>query len=90
MVEGLVRRSADLYQRVRRDRFLASLICGEGLRPISRIDGRLDVPADDPPRLALKSAACHVSAILALETDRPAILTNIQPFAQAILGQFRL
>jgi len=51
-------------------------------------EGRLDFPSDDPAVLALKRAARHVPAIVAVEMDRPAILTDLQPLAQAILVNF--
>ncbi|MBO9696930.1 MAG: glycoside hydrolase family 3 protein [Sphingopyxis sp.] len=51
-------------------------------------EGRLDFAPDDPAVLALKRAARHVPTILAVEMDRPAILTDLQPLAQAILVNF--
>ena len=51
-------------------------------------EGRLDFSEKDPVTVALKRAAAHVPVILAVEMDRPAVLTNLLPYAKAILVNF--
>jgi len=52
-------------------------------------EGRLDFRDGDPPYEALKQAqAAGVSAVLAIFLDRPAVLTNVQDKAAAILANF--
>lgn len=52
-------------------------------------EGRLDFRDGDPAYEALKQAkAAHVPAVLAIFLDRPAVLTNVQDKAAAILGNF--
>jgi beta-glucosidase len=52
-------------------------------------EGRLDFRDGDPAYEALKQAkAAHVPAVLSIFLDRPAILTNVQDKASAILANF--
>lgn len=52
-------------------------------------EGRLDFRDGDPAYEALKQAkAAHVPAILSIFLDRPAVLTNVQDKAAAILANF--
>lgn len=52
-------------------------------------EGRLDFRDGDPAYEALKQAkAAHVPAVLSIYLDRPAILTNVQDKASAILANF--
>lgn len=51
-------------------------------------EGRLDFHDGDPAYEALKRASAHVPTVLAIFLDRPAILTNVQDKAAAILANF--
>ncbi|AHE52979.1 glycoside hydrolase family 3 protein [Sphingomonas sanxanigenens] len=51
-------------------------------------EGRLDFRAGDPSVAAVKQAASHVPVILAVEMDRPAVLTDLLPYTRAILVNF--
>ena len=51
-------------------------------------EGRLDFSADDPAVGALKRASAHVPVILAVEMDRPAMLTDLMPYSKAVLVNF--
>lgn len=51
-------------------------------------EGRLDFRADDPGVQALTRAARHVPTILAVEMDRPAILTEVARSSKALLVNF--
>ncbi|WP_031295840.1 glycoside hydrolase family 3 protein [Sphingobium ummariense] len=51
-------------------------------------EGRLDFRENDPAMAALKRAAAHVPVILAVEMDRPAVLTNVLPYSKAVLVNF--
>ncbi len=51
-------------------------------------EGRLDFRADDPGVQALARAAHHVPTILAVEMDRPAILTEVARSSKALLVNF--
>lgn len=51
-------------------------------------EGRLDFREDDAAVAAMKRAAAHIPVILAVEMDRPAILTNLLPYTKAVLVNF--
>jgi beta-glucosidase len=51
-------------------------------------EGRLDFRDGDPAYEALEQASAHVPTVLAIFLDRPAILTDVQDKASAILGNF--
>lgn len=51
-------------------------------------EGRLDFRADDPGVQALTRVARHVPTILAVEMDRPAILTEVARSSKALLVNF--
>ncbi|WP_423603583.1 glycoside hydrolase family 3 protein [Sphingomonas sp. MS122] len=51
-------------------------------------EGRLDFRADDPDTKAIAAAARHVPVIVAVEMDRPAILTALLPHSRAIVVTF--
>lgn len=51
-------------------------------------EGRLDFRVDDPDYKAVASAAQSVPTIVAVNMDRPAILTNIRDKATALLAVF--
>lgn len=51
-------------------------------------EGRLAFRADDPAVQALRRAAHHVPTILAVEMDRPAILTDVAPYSKALIVNF--
>ena len=51
-------------------------------------EGRLDFRAGDPAFDALERASASVPTILAIFLDRPAILTNVQDKASAILANY--
>jgi beta-glucosidase len=51
-------------------------------------EGRLDFRANDPDTKAIAAAARHVPVIVAVEMDRPAILTALLPHSRAILVTF--
>ncbi|QGP81232.1 glycoside hydrolase family 3 protein [Sphingobium sp. CAP-1] len=51
-------------------------------------EGRLDFRAQDKDVQAIARAAAHVPVIVAVEMDRPAILTAIEPLARAMLVTF--
>ncbi|WP_311268538.1 glycoside hydrolase family 3 N-terminal domain-containing protein [Sphingobium sp. WCS2017Hpa-17] len=51
-------------------------------------EGRLDFRADDKDVQAIARASAHVPTIVAVEMDRPAILTAIEPMTKAMLVTF--
>lgn len=51
-------------------------------------EGRLDFRADDTDVQAIARASAHVPTIVAIEMDRPAILTAIEPMARALIATF--
>ena len=51
-------------------------------------EGRLDFHADDPGYVAILRATAVVPTIVAVDMDRPAILTNIRDCAAAMLAVF--
>ncbi|WP_443018364.1 glycoside hydrolase family 3 C-terminal domain-containing protein [Sphingobium sp. Ant17] len=51
-------------------------------------EGRLDFRPDDKDVQAIARAAAHVPTIVAVEMDRPAILTAIEPMARALIVTF--
>ncbi|WP_447726614.1 glycoside hydrolase family 3 protein [Sphingomonas koreensis] len=51
-------------------------------------EGRLDFRANDPDTKAIAAAARHVPVIVAVEMDRPAILTALLPHSRAVLVTF--
>lgn len=51
-------------------------------------EGRLDFRPEDKDVQAIARASAHVPTIVAVEMDRPAILTAIEPMARAILVTF--
>ncbi|MGK2909788.1 MAG: glycoside hydrolase family 3 protein [Sphingobium sp.] len=51
-------------------------------------EGRLDFRADDKDVQAIARASAHVPTIVAIEMDRPAILTAIEPMARALIVTF--
>lgn len=52
-------------------------------------EGSLDFPADNADLLALKRAVeAGVPAVVSVYLDRPAILTQVQPLARALIGEF--
>lgn len=51
-------------------------------------EGRLDFRADDEDVQAIARASAHVPTIIAVEMDRPAILTAIEPMASALIVTF--
>jgi beta-glucosidase len=51
-------------------------------------EGRLDFRQQDKDVQAITRASAHVPTILAIEMDRPAILTAIEPMARALIVTF--
>ncbi len=51
-------------------------------------EGRLDFRAEDKDVQAIARASAHVPTIVAIEMDRPAILTAIEPMARALIVTF--
>lgn len=51
-------------------------------------EGSLDFPLDNPDLLALKRASAKAPTIVSVYLDRPAILTQVQPLARALIGEF--
>ncbi|NML09516.1 glycoside hydrolase family 3 protein [Sphingobium sp. AR-3-1] len=51
-------------------------------------EGRLDFRADDKNVQAIARASAHVPTIVAVEMDRPAILTAIEPMVRALIVTF--
>ena len=51
-------------------------------------EGRLDFRDGDPDYETIKRAAAHAPVVLSIFLDRPAILTNVQDKARAILANF--
>jgi beta-glucosidase len=51
-------------------------------------EGRLDFRAEDKDMRAIARASARVPTVVAVEMDRPAILTAIEPMARAILVTF--
>ena len=51
-------------------------------------EGRLDFRPEDKDVQAIARAAAHVPTIVAVEMDRPAVLTAIEPMAKAMLVTF--
>lgn len=51
-------------------------------------EGRLDFRAEDKDVQAIARASAHAPTVVAVEMDRPAILTAIEPMARAILVTF--
>ncbi|MFZ2995799.1 glycoside hydrolase family 3 protein [Sphingobium sp.] len=51
-------------------------------------EGRLDFRASDPDVQAIARASAHVPTIVAVEMDRPAVLTVIEPMARALIVTF--
>lgn len=51
-------------------------------------EGRLDFRDGDPDMQAIAAAARHVPVIVAVEMDRPAILTNLLPHSRGLIVTF--
>lgn len=51
-------------------------------------EGSLDFPEDSTDLQAVRRAAAVVPTIVSVYLDRPAILTQIQPLAKALIGEF--
>lgn len=51
-------------------------------------EGRLDFRAEDPGVIAFTQASARVPTVLAVDLDRPAILTGLRDKASAVLGLF--
>jgi beta-glucosidase len=51
-------------------------------------EGRLDFRDGDPGYEAIRQASAKVPTIVAVDMDRPAILTNVRPKARAIIAVF--
>jgi beta-glucosidase len=51
-------------------------------------EGRLDFRDGDPAYEAIKQASASVPTVVAVDLDRPAILTNVREKAKAIIATF--
>lgn len=51
-------------------------------------EGSLDFPTDSADLQALKRASAAAQTVVSVYLDRPAILTQVQPLARALIGEF--